>query len=83
MLDGAENPLQLLAHASDLSAAQNLQYALPGQSPLSIISRADSRRETDLQAFFGPLVPKLDVGEDIDPISMGYVSHEEADLLFN
>lgn len=74
MLDSAENPLQLLARASDLSASQ--QYA---QSPHSAFSRTD----TDLQSFFGPFQPKLDVGEDIDPIDMGYVNHEEAELLFN
>lgn len=74
VVDSAENPLQLLARASDLSATQ--QYA---QSPHSAYSRSD----TDLQAFFGPFHPKLDIGEDIDPIDMGYVNYEEADLLFN
>lgn len=81
----AENPLQLLARASDIStppfqqqshAASNFVQPAPAQL-------ADARWKDDLQAFFGPFRPSLDVGEDMDPIDLGLVTAEEADALFN
>lgn len=80
-VDDAENPLQLLARASDLS--------VPPSQPLSghrssgmLHSRADSTRDYDLKMFFGPFHPSLDLSEDIDPVDMGFVTLEEADVLF-
>ena len=37
----------------------------------------------EIQAFFAPAQVHLDVGPDVDPVSLGLVSEEEADKLFN
>lgn len=84
-VDDAENPLQLLARASDIttspfSAPQTSSY-IP--SITAQIPSQDPHWKHDLQAFFGPFRPSLDIGEDIDPIALGLVSFEEADVLFN
>jgi len=77
-VDDAENPLQLLARASDLSIPQQQQPYAP--NPVTHAQRQDFGQ--DLQTFFGPFRPILDIGEDIDPIDMGLVTLEETDLLF-
>ncbi|CZR51311.1 uncharacterized protein PAC_01186 [Phialocephala subalpina] len=81
-VDDAENPLQLLARASDLSAptaqASYASNTVMQQRP----SRAASDQDRELQNFFGPFRPSLDVGPDIDPIDMGLVTEEEAAALF-
>ena len=38
--------------------------------------------DPELQAFFGPFRPSLDVGPDIDPIDMGLATEVEANTLF-
>lgn len=83
-LEDAENPLQLLARASDFPMPARLMptsstRALPGQRPLG----SELVRSKDLQAFFGPLNSHLDVGPEIDPIDMGFVDLEDAEVLFN
>ncbi|TGO86505.1 hypothetical protein BPOR_0298g00080 [Botrytis porri] len=70
-LDDAENPLQLLARASDLADTATKQLHMP--PPL--VETGELRR------FFGPFQPRLDVGSDIDPIDIGLVTHEEVTLL--
>lgn len=87
-LEDAENPLQLLARASDLPASpHNMQTApdhiSPVAAPNNAGQRADQSENNDLRTFFGPLSPNLDTGEDIDPIDMGYVTPSETDVLFN
>lgn len=71
-LNDAENPLQLLAHASDLSRLRlnSGPYQDVDQSSESVL------------AFFSPLRPKLDVSPDMDPIELGLVTQAEADELF-
>ncbi|OMP81727.1 hypothetical protein BK809_0002721, partial [Diplodia seriata] len=71
-LNDAENPLQLLAHASDLSRLR--LNAGPYQE-------VDQSSETVL-AFFSPLRPKLDASPSMDPIELGLVTQTEADELF-
>lgn len=71
-LNDAENPLQLLAHASDLSRLR--LNAGPYQE-------ADQSVES-VQAFFSPQRPKLDVSSDMDPIELGLVTQSEADDLY-
>lgn len=72
-LNDAENPLQLLAHASDLSRLR----LHPG-------SYQDSDQSSEpVQAFFSPLRPKIDVSPDMDPIELGLVTQSEAEELFN
>ncbi|OWP01951.1 hypothetical protein B2J93_4577 [Marssonina coronariae] len=79
-LDDAENPLQLLARASDLSA--------PSKSALNTIPRPSSGPpstgigDQKLRDFFGPFRPSLDVGPEVDPIDLGLVTEDEAAVLF-
>lgn len=83
-LDDAENPLQLLASASDMPASS------PQFQPLNtrIIDSGSlyptkEDGDEDLRAFFGPFSSHLDVCEDIDPIDMGYITPSETTALFN
>lgn len=83
-VDDVENPLQLLARASDLSVASSqAPYATNILSSVTLPPRDDFGRDHDLQTFFGPIRPSLDLGEDIDPVEMGLVTVEETDILFN
>jgi hypothetical protein len=87
-LEDAENPLQLLARASDLPVSPpNVPAAPDPTSPAAASNNArqktDPSENQDLRAFFGPLSPNLDTGEDIDPIDMGFVTPSETDVLFN
>ena len=82
-LDDAENPLQLLARASDLSALNNFSPNAPNvDSPVSSVSRPANVKEQELQAFFGPFHPSLDSEPEMDPVEMGLVTEEEAKSLF-
>jgi hypothetical protein len=80
-VDNADNPLQLLAMASSMPTQSPSTVitpspaAMPGQTPVE----AD---DTELQCFFGSLMPVLDNTPDIDPIEIGYVTSEEAEHLF-
>lgn len=72
-LNDAENPLQLLAHASDLSRLR----LNPGPYQ-------DQDQSTELvQAFFSPLKPKIDASPEMDPIELGLVTQAEAEELFH
>lgn len=87
-LEDAENPLQLLARASDLPISPRNMPAAPDHispvaAPNNAWQRTDQSENQDLRTFFGPLCPNLDTGEDIDPIDMGYVTPIETDVLFN
>lgn len=81
-VDDAENPLQLLARASDLSIPSHQAYPINIVSAATRPPRLDMEQAQDLQSFFGPFRPNLDIGEDIDPIAMGLVTIEEAEMLF-
>lgn len=81
-VDDAENPLQLLARASDLSAPPNHASYAPNISSLSQSRTPNIGPDLELQAFFGPFRPSLDVGSDIDPVDMGLVTEDEAVMLF-
>ncbi len=84
-LDDAENPLQLLARTSELLSSITPQgpgagvARLPSQSPPS---RGLAGEGDDLQKFFGRFQPRLDVGEDLDPIELGLITLSEAEVLF-
>ncbi|KAI9728508.1 MAG: hypothetical protein M1834_007646 [Cirrosporium novae-zelandiae] len=69
-LDDAENPLQLLAHISTVSA-------LPHQK-----SQQDESDDETLRSFFGPPRLNLDIGPDLDPVNLGLVTESETDELF-
>jgi hypothetical protein len=80
-VDDAENPLQLLARASDISGPSH-PTSFPQPSTYSVSRQPEGGRDQDLQRFFGAFRPSLDIGEDIDPICLGLVTEEEASLLF-
>lgn len=85
-VDDAENPLQLLARASDLSGPPplssdsftNAAALLSHDNQFPSPSESGGQR---LQTFFGPFRPSLDVGEAIDPIEMGLATEDEAQSL--
>jgi hypothetical protein len=82
-VDDAENPLQLLARASDLSGPPNQASYTPNlRSPISLSRHANAGRDLDLQNFFGPFRPSLDIGPENDPIDMGLVTEDESVALF-
>jgi hypothetical protein len=81
-VDDAENPLQLLARASDLSAPPNQTSYTSNLSSLSQTRNPNVGTDLELQTFFGPFRPSLDVGPDIDPVDMGLVTEDEAATLF-
>ncbi|KAL4801760.1 hypothetical protein BDV18DRAFT_167153 [Aspergillus unguis] len=86
-LDDAENPLQLLARASDLQLTPtdvrdtatwpSLTTSQPATDPaLGLESKAVAR------PFFVPVRANLDVGPEMDPIDIGLVTLAEAESLF-
>ncbi|KAI5919175.1 hypothetical protein F4810DRAFT_703757 [Camillea tinctor] len=86
-LDDAENPLQLLARTSELLSSISPQANASGGGRLpskSFPSRGQpaNDHDGDLQKFFGRFQPRLDVGEDLDPVELGLVSLAEAETLF-
>lgn len=80
--DDAENPLQLLARASDLSHPTLTTPEQNQPSPVFSTPRPGTAKHHDLQTFFGPFCPSLDVEPESDPIEMGLVTDAEAHDLF-
>jgi hypothetical protein len=79
-LDDAENPLQLLARTSELLSSMTPQMTGSGLS--WDVARSGLDQGNDLQRFFGGFRPRLDVGEDLDPIDLGLMTLAEAEALF-
>ncbi|KAJ5219756.1 hypothetical protein N7468_008960 [Penicillium chermesinum] len=89
MLDDAENPLQLLARASDLQLSPNgvgrapktpqLPFIAPSTAPQETTSPVDS----DVKSFFVPTRASLDIGPELDPVDLGLVTFVEAESLFS
>ncbi|GFF75919.1 hypothetical protein IFM47457_10115 [Aspergillus lentulus] len=88
-LDDAENPLQLLARASDLQFSPAECRDAPRLSTSSVPPsslRPHSSPNEDLpvaRSFFVPVKAKLDLGPDMDPIELGLTTLHEAELLFS
>lgn len=82
-VDDAENPLQLLARASDLSVPTHAAVGPPNIPSLAFPPRPGTAKDHTLQDFFGPFRPSLDVEDDIDPIEMGLVTEAETTALFS
>ncbi|KAF9884118.1 hypothetical protein FE257_002290 [Aspergillus nanangensis] len=88
-LDDAENPLQLLARASDLQLSPTERRdALKWSSLTSLQTPAIPRgsigaNEASARSFFVPLRESRDVGPDLDPIDIGLVTLNEAESLFS
>ena len=90
MFDDAENPLQLLARASDLQLspretrhrAKSLVPSLvapPSTLPLENGSLVDE----GVRSFFVPAKAYLDVGPELDPVEMGLITFDESESLFS
>lgn len=79
-LDDAENPLQLLARASDLRLGHP-QTPNNLLSPFSTHLGSDNQDQSDVHRFFLPMRANADQGSHIDPIDLGLVTTEEAELL--
>ncbi|KAI1340234.1 hypothetical protein F5Y15DRAFT_52099 [Xylariaceae sp. FL0016] len=90
-LDDAENPLQLLARTSELLSSMSPGTQLNNSagnrlSAKSLMSRGllpNNAQDADLEKFFGRFQPRLDNGEDLDPINLGLLAAVEAESLFN
>jgi hypothetical protein len=87
-LDDAENPLQLLARASDLQLSpQGIQYvvnpSLPISSPVTTTHSKYAPSRAGTESFFVPLRASLDVGPELDPVELGLVSLEESTILMD
>jgi hypothetical protein len=88
-LDDAENPLQLLARASDLQLsptgvrrAPRPSLPLPG-APLPVSQENAIPGEPSAKSFFVPARANLDVGSEVDPVDLGLVTFDEAESLFS
>lgn len=81
-LDDAENPLQLLARTSELLSSIEPQQTLAMGSAYHA-QKPGPAWGSDLQRFFGSFQPRLDVGEDLDPIELGLLTLPEAEALFS
>jgi hypothetical protein len=81
-LDDAENPLQLLARASDLrlTSPQSSDYLF---TPSISHMGSDADQQSDIHRFFLPIKASLDRGSEYDPIDLGLVTEEEAQLLLS
>lgn len=101
-IDDAENPLQLLARASNLHLSPESSHvqspgtaiSVPtagvngGGTKSSVIGAAAAAEELEpemrqIETFFGTTHFNVDQGEDYDPVEMGLVTEEEAEMLFD
>jgi hypothetical protein len=82
-LDDAENPLQLLARASDLRILSPSIIDPRITTPAAGTVASDREDTSDILRFFQPLRAKLDVGPDLDPIDIGLLSLDEAEMLLS
>jgi hypothetical protein len=85
-LDDAENPLQLLARASDLqlvppAIAQHRASNSPNSlsSPGTVYMGHPAR---GVDSFFVPIKASLDVGPELDPVDLGLITFDDANNLF-
>ncbi|GAB1317649.1 hypothetical protein MFIFM68171_07859 [Madurella fahalii] len=84
-VDDAENPLQLLARASDLHVSPKA-----GTDPVAAEAMPHQRTRqskqgdkiSEVEKFFKLSQFSLDIGPDLDPINLGLITLEEADTLF-
>jgi hypothetical protein len=84
-VDDAENPLQLLARASDLHVSPKAgNDSLTTESVAPQRSRQSKQNEniSEVEKFFRFTQFSLDIGPDLDPIDLGLMTLEEADTLF-
>ncbi|KAJ5736643.1 uncharacterized protein N7483_001768 [Penicillium malachiteum] len=87
-LDDAENPLQLLARASDLQFSPTGLRRVPKSSQPVIVPSTvpqDFSPSVDFGAksFFVPVRANLDIGPELDPVELGLVTFDESESLFS
>lgn len=81
-VEDVENPLQLLARASDLRIATTPQsYNTSVASPEGRFTGSEQSAFLDVHHFFLPMKAHLDQGSGLDPIDVGLVSKDEAEML--
>ena len=84
-VDDAENPLQLLARASNLHLSPpSSDHAASGATGSgSLQSLLNHNKDiAEIERFFNSTQFALDTDADMDPINLGLLSEEEADALF-
>lgn len=84
-VDDAENPLQLLARASDLHVSPksvNDAAAAEATSHQRARHGKQNDRISEVERFFMLGQFSLDTGHSLDPIDLGLMSADEADSLF-
>ncbi|KAK3317726.1 hypothetical protein B0T19DRAFT_296719 [Cercophora scortea] len=84
-VDDAENPLQLLARASDLHVSPKAGNDHPTADVAShqrVRQSKQGEKISEVEKFFQPTRFSLDTGPDLDPIDLGLLTAEEADSLF-
>ena len=84
-VDDAENPLQLLARASDLHVSPKSgadHAAAEAMSHKRARQNNPNERISEVEKFFKLSQFSLDTGPDLDPIHLGLLTGEEADTLF-
>ncbi|PYH44638.1 uncharacterized protein BP01DRAFT_298386 [Aspergillus saccharolyticus JOP 1030-1] len=88
-LDDAENPLQLLARASDLQLSPSNMHigtkstTATSQTPGIHKVNGKENTVTSARSFFIPTSVSLDIGPTVDPIELGLVTFVEAESLFS
>ncbi|KAJ6115169.1 hypothetical protein N7486_000947 [Penicillium sp. IBT 16267x] len=87
-LDDAENPLQLLARASDLQLSptglrQELKSPQPPLLAAPTLPQDIGSAEFGAKSFFVPVRANLDVGPELDPVDLGLVTFDESESLFS
>lgn len=78
-LEDVENPLQLLARASDLRIAT--PHTFDHATPDGKIGGSEQSAYLDVHHFFLPMKASLDQGPGLDPIDVGLVTKDEAEML--
>ncbi|CAN9096117.1 hypothetical protein CC77DRAFT_1073351 [Alternaria alternata] len=80
-VEDVENPLQLLARASDLRIATPQSYNPSTASPEGRFNGSEQSAFLDVHHFFLPMKANLDQGSGLDPIDVGLVTKDEAEML--
>ncbi|KAJ5116528.1 hypothetical protein N7456_000876 [Penicillium angulare] len=85
-LDDAENPLQLLARASDLQLSPTgvcRTQKSPQPTLVAPSTQEISTVDSGARSFFVPTTAHLDIGTDLDPVDLGLVTLDESESLFS
>jgi hypothetical protein len=80
-LEGVENPLQLLARASDLRMASPQSFDDSTSPPSTRVNGIAPATLMDVHRFFLPMRSNLDQGPGLDPVDVGLVTLQEAEML--